>query len=239
MSGAATPAAAHPAWGPASFPRRYAAWSIDIAVVLLLAALACATRIRDGGARIAAAFDALAQSMARAMADLLYGVTPLELARQWLADPRQREAITALSDAIAATVFPPLLAAALLALAWFALSEASPWQATPGKRLLGLRVVDAGGARIGLARAAARHLAGALSWLTLNIGHLLALAPPRRQALHDRIAGTQVLQARADARLPAWAGAWLALQVVLAIAATAWLFLAANAAMQRAFDALL
>ncbi len=239
MSGAATASTPAPAQVPAPFARRYAAWSIDIAVVLLATAMLCMARIRDGGARIAAAFDALAQSMARAMADLLHGATPLELAQQWLADPRQREAITALSDAIAATVFPPLLAAALLALAWFALSEASPWQATPGKRLLGLRVVDAGGAHIGLARAAGRHLAGALSWITLNIGHLMALLPPQRQALHDRIAGTRVLQERGDARLPAWASAWLVLQVVLAVAATAWLFLAANAAMQRAFDALL
>jgi len=239
MSGAAMPSAANPAGRPASFPRRYAAWSLDIALVLVVALLACTARIRDGGARIASAFDALAQSMARAMADLFHGATPLELTRQWLADPRQREAIAALSDAIAATVFPPLLATALLALAWFALSEASPWQATPGKRLLGLRVVDAGGARIGLARAAARHLAGALSWITLNLGHLLALVPPRRQALHDRIAGTHALQERSDAHLPAWATAWLVLQVVLAVAATAWLFLAANAAMQRAFDTLL
>lgn len=233
------PSDANPAWRPASFPRRYAAWSIDIAVVLVVALLACMARIRDGGARIAAAFDAIAQSMARAMADLFYGATPLELARQWLADPRQREAIATLSDAIAATVFPPLLVVALLALAWFALSEASPWQATPGKRLLGLRVVDAGGARLGLARAAVRHLAGALSWITLNIGHLMALVQPRRQALHDRVAGTHVLQEGGDARLPAWATAWLVLQALLAIAATAWLFLAANAAMQRAFDTLL
>ncbi len=239
MSGAATASAQVPAKVPAPFARRCAAWSIDIAVVLLATAMLCMARIRDGGARIAAAFDALAQSMARAMADLLHGATPLELARQWLADPRQREAITALSDAIAATVFPPLLAATLLALAWFALSEASPWQATPGKRLLGLRVVDAGGARIGLVRATGRHLAGTLSWITLNIGHLMALLPPQRQALHDRIAGTHVVQENADARLPAWASAWLVLQVVLAVAATAWLFLAANAAMQRAFDALL
>nr|WP_273544257.1 RDD family protein [Luteimonas saliphila] len=226
---------------PAAFLRRYAAWSLDISLLLALALLLCFTRVRDGVARIAAALDAIARSMAQAMADLLlHGATPLDLARAWLDDPRQRAAIAALSDALAATVFPPLLLAALLALAWFAAFEASAWQATPGKRALGLRVVDARGTRIGIARAAARHLAGALSWITLNIGHLLALVPPRRQALHDRIAGTQVAQdPRTGARLPAWATIWLALQGVAAIAAAAWLFLAAHAAMQRAFDTLL
>lgn len=226
---------------PAAFLRRYAAWSLDMALLLVVAMLTCGARIRDGAARIDAAFDAIVRSVAQSMADLLlHGATPLDLARRWLDDPGQRTAITALSDAIAATVFPPLLLAALLALAWFATFEGSAWQATPGKRALGLRVADAGGARIGIARAAMRHLAGALSWITLNIGHLLALVPPRRQALHDRVAGTQVTQnPSAGALLPAWATIWLALQVVAAIAATAWVFIAANAAMQRAFDTLL
>lgn len=226
---------------PAAFLRRYAAWSLDMALLLAVALVLCFARIQDGIARIAAAFDAIARSMARAMVDLLlHGATPLDLARTWLDDPRQRAAITALSDAIAATVFPPLLLSMLLALAWFTMFEASTWRATPGKRALGLCVVDARGTRIGIARAAARHLAGALSWITLNIGHLLALVPPRRQALHDRLARTQVIQnPGADERLPAWAIAWLCLHAVLAIATSAWLFLAAHAVMQRAFDALL
>ncbi|TYT26232.1 RDD family protein [Luteimonas viscosa] len=226
---------------PAAFLQRYAAWSLDMALLLAVAILACGTRIRDGAARIDTAFDGIVRSMAQAMADLLlHGATPLDLARGWLDDPRQRAAIAALSDAVAATVFPPLLLAALLALAWFAAFEASAWQATPGKRALGLRVVDTGGRRIGIARAAGRHLAGALSWITLNLGHLLALVPPRRQALHDRVAGTHVTRnANIGERLPAWAIAWLVLQVVATVAVTAWLLLAAQASMQRAFEALL
>jgi hypothetical protein len=226
---------------PAAFLRRYAAWSLDMAVLLVVAMLACGSRIRDGAARIDTAFDAIVRSMAQAMADLLlHGATPLDLARAWLDDPRQRAAITALSDAIAATVFPPLLLAMLLALGWFAAFEASAWQATPGKRALGLRVVDTDSRRIGLPRAAVRHLAGALSWITLNIGHLLALVPPRRQALHDRVAGTRVTEDPGTGeRLPAWAIAWIALQVVASVTATGWLLLAAHAAMRRAFDTLL
>lgn len=226
---------------PAAFPRRCAAWSLDMMPPLLAALALCAGRMADGVARASAAFDALARSMAQAMIDLPgAGATPLDLARRWLDDPAQRAAITALSDAIVATVFPPLLLAALLALAWFVAFEASPWQATPGKRALGLRVTGTGGRRIRIAQAALRHLAGALSWFTLNLGHLLALLPPRRQALHDRVAGTQVTQAPGTGgRLPAWAIAWLCVQAALAIALTGWLFLAAHTAMQRAFDALL
>jgi hypothetical protein len=38
-----------------------------------------------------------------------------------------------------------------------------------------------------------RHAAGSLSWLTLNLGHLLAALPPHKRALHDWIAGARVV----------------------------------------------
>ena len=70
--------------------------------------------------------------------------------------------------------------------------ESSAWQATVGKRALGLKVTNARGERIGFARAAARFAAKVLSVLTLCLGYLLVLVTPRRQALHDLIAGTLV-----------------------------------------------
>jgi uncharacterized RDD family membrane protein YckC len=72
------------------------------------------------------------------------------------------------------------------------LLESSAWQATLGKRALGLKVTNARGERIGFARAAARFVAKVLSVLTLCLGYLLVLVTPRRQALHDLIAGTLV-----------------------------------------------
>src|SRR5690606_26268091 len=241
-------------------------------VQVALALAACAGRIAAASARATAALEAIAQRMAQSMVDaLVHGTGALALARGWLRDPAWREAVTALSGAVAdAVVAPALLAAllalacvavfdvspmhasprlsalglrvvdaraALLALAWFAGFEASPLQATPGKRALGLRVVDARGARLALGRAALRHLAGTLSWLSLNLGHLLAALPPRHQALHDRLAGTRVLQ-RAGARLPAWSLAWLGLQLLAAVAAGACLLAATQQAIERAFDAL-
>jgi len=225
---------------PAGFARRGVAWSLDAALLALATLALCGSRIRAGLAQASQALDALSGAIAGLMADtLLAGGTPVELARAWLSDPAQRAATAALSEAIGHLLWTPLPVFALLSLAWFSGFEASSRQATPGKRLLGLRVVDGQGRRIGLARAMRRHLAGALSWLTLNIGHLLAAVPPRRQSLHDRIAGTQVVQSVEVGPLPAWAHAWVALLLLAAGAALAWLFVAASAAMQRAFDALL
>lgn len=225
---------------PAGLLRRYAAWSLDMALLSAVAMLASLDRIREAAARACGAFEALVAAMARSMLDVLaQGGTPWELAQDWLADAGSRGLVSALVDAVGDAVFVPLLLLALLALAWSTLWEGSARQATPGKQALGLRVVDAAGGSPGVARAAGRHLAGALSWLTLNIGHLLAMAPPQYQALHDRIAGTRVLGVRPDAALPGWAWAWLALQALATLAALAWLFAAMQAAMQRALDALL
>ena len=66
------------------------------------------------------------------------------------------------------------------------------WGATPGKRLLGLAVVTSDGGRLGNLGALGRGLASLLSLLTFGLGYLLILTPQRR-ALHDLIAGTQVV----------------------------------------------
>ena len=97
------------------------------------------------------------------------------------------------------------------------LLESSAWQATLGKRALGLRVTNARGERIGLARAAARFVAKVLSVLTLCVGYLLVLVTPRRQALHDLIAGTLVAH---DATSPrAWVVSVAACVPVVLVAA--------------------
>ena len=72
------------------------------------------------------------------------------------------------------------------------LLESSRWQATIGKRVLGIRVTSHRGERIGFGRAAARFAAKLLSGLTLCLGYLLFFVTKRHQALHDLIAGTLV-----------------------------------------------
>ena len=75
-----------------------------------------------------------------------------------------------------------------------ALMESSRWQATLGKRAVGLRVVDLGGRHISFGRATARHFAKILSSLILNIGFIMAGFTEKKQALHDLIAGTLVVR---------------------------------------------
>lgn len=86
---------------------------------------------------------------------------------------------------------------------YYTLLESSPWQASVGKRALGIKVTNENGAPIGFARAAVRFVAKLLSVLTLCLGYLLIVVTKRGQALHDLIAGTLVAQDAAASR-PAW-----------------------------------
>jgi uncharacterized RDD family membrane protein YckC len=68
-------------------------------------------------------------------------------------------------------------------------------QGTPGKLVLGLRIVDAetgGTPRIG--RLVLRYVGYLVSALPLGLGYLWALWDPRRQGWHDKMAGTLVIR---------------------------------------------
>lgn len=65
---------------------------------------------------------------------------------------------------------------------YFTISESSGWQASPGKKMLGLRVVDLEGRRIGFGRANARYWGKILSALILMIGYLMAGFTERKLA---------------------------------------------------------
>ncbi|EPR41216.1 RDD domain containing protein [Desulfovibrio sp. X2] len=83
-----------------------------------------------------------------------------------------------------------------VSLSWgyYALFESSPWQATPGKRLLNLFVTDLSGRRLGFGRASARFFGKFVSGFIFLLGYIMAAFTRRRQALHDMIAGTLVLR---------------------------------------------
>jgi len=66
---------------------------------------------------------------------------------------------------------------------------------TPGKWLLGLRVVALGGGKVGLGRAAVRFVGYLFSALPFYLGFLWILGPERR-GFHDRLAGTEVVYTR-------------------------------------------
>ncbi len=83
---------------------------------------------------------------------------------------------------------------ALVGLNYYAYFESSAMQATPGKKLLGLAVTGVDGNRIGFFRAFGRNLGKYLSLLILMIGFLMQPFTPRKQALHDMMAGCLVLR---------------------------------------------
>ena len=66
---------------------------------------------------------------------------------------------------------------------------------TPGKWLLGLRVVALGGGKVGPGRAVIRFVGYLLSALPFYLGFLWILGPERR-GFHDRLAGTEVVYTR-------------------------------------------
>jgi len=76
---------------------------------------------------------------------------------------------------------------------YFTLLESSRLQATFGKLLLGIKVVDLSGNRISFAKATGRFFARILSGQILLIGLLMAAFTKRKQTLHDLLAGTLVV----------------------------------------------
>jgi uncharacterized RDD family membrane protein YckC len=78
--------------------------------------------------------------------------------------------------------------------AYYAILESSPARGTLGKLALGLYVADTHGDPIGFWRAVVRNALKYLSSLLLFIGWLMAAFTPRKQALHDLLAGTLVLR---------------------------------------------
>jgi uncharacterized RDD family membrane protein YckC len=124
----------------------------------------------------------------------------------------------------------PSLLAALLGLAYAAGFESSAWQATPGKRLIGIKVTDLAGNRISPGRAILRHLGQFLSAAFLMLGYVMAAFTRRRQCLHDLLAGTLVVrQAFSPEQIqfappaPAWSR-WQIVAVVAPLVAS-WLAL--------------
>ncbi|MFE7060727.1 RDD family protein [Sutcliffiella sp. NPDC057660] len=81
----------------------------------------------------------------------------------------------------------------LLGWIYFGAMESSGMQATLGKRMLGMKVVDKRGYRLSFGHAVGRHFAKILSYITLLIGFLIVGFDQKKRALHDHVAGTLVI----------------------------------------------
>ena len=97
--------------------------------------------------------------------------------------------------------------------------ESSHWQATPGKRVVGIIVTDVRGERITFARALGRGFATLLNLLTLGVGWLMAGVTAQKRGLHDFVAGTVVVRSAPTLRR----SRWVAIAVCCVVAAPlAW-----------------
>lgn len=84
----------------------------------------------------------------------------------------------------------------LLGVLYFTLMESSANQATLGKMAVGIKVGDESGNRISYANALGRYFSKFISGIILGIGYFMAGWDEKKQALHDKIAGTYVFYAR-------------------------------------------
>jgi uncharacterized RDD family membrane protein YckC len=91
-----------------------------------------------------------------------------------------------------------------MAALYFGLFHASTKQATLGKMAVGIKVVRSDGRRISLGRGIGRYLGFLVSSLTLCIGFLMAAFTERKQALHDMMCDTLVVDKWAYTDHPEW-----------------------------------
>lgn len=84
----------------------------------------------------------------------------------------------------------------LLKLIYGSVAEASPGQATIGKKLLNIKVTDLEGKRISGGRAWLRNLSKLLSALPFCLGFLYSFLNKKQQCFHDIAAGTLVTKER-------------------------------------------
>lgn len=116
-----------------------------------------------------------------------------------------RRAIAYIIDAVVVSIlvsmgFRFLGGFGLFAAAWayFSFSESSARQATIGKMIMQLRVTDLYGNRLSLEQAAVRNFVKALSVGSGGFIYLIALFTQRRQALHDLLGRTVVLEDKVE-----------------------------------------
>jgi uncharacterized RDD family membrane protein YckC len=82
----------------------------------------------------------------------------------------------------------------LIGLLYWPVMHASGVQGTIGKAIVGLKVTRFDGRRISIVRSVWRELSKVFSSAIFMLGYLIAAVLPRKQALHDLLAGTYVVR---------------------------------------------
>ena len=86
------------------------------------------------------------------------------------------------------------LLGAVLGILYYVVTESGSSQGTPGKCLVGLKVVDLDGNRISGTKALGRHFGKWVSSLALMAGWFFPIFTKKKQALHDIMAGTLIIR---------------------------------------------
>ncbi|WAT19008.1 RDD family protein [Aurantiacibacter sp. MUD11] len=125
-------------------------------------------------------------------ASIIQGVTGINMGANWSA---------AVNDAAfsgGTDESSPLgnLVGLIVGIAYFAGLESSSWQATVGKKAVGLVVTDLSGNRISFLRALGRYFAKILSGIILLIGYIMVAFTEKKQGLHDMLASTLVVKGK-------------------------------------------
>ena len=100
----------------------------------------------------------------------------------------------AISDCLKMAQFIAIIATLIIWWLYFALLESSAKQGTLGKMAMGIKVVDLDGQRLNFVKATVRYIGRIISALILFLGFFMALFTEKKQALHDLIAKTYVIQ---------------------------------------------
>ena len=87
----------------------------------------------------------------------------------------------------------PYAGALLFGFIYYPLFISSPLQATPGKAIMGVAVIDENGQTLTLKAAIIRYACSFLSGLCLGLGYFMSLFTVKRQTFHDMVAASVVI----------------------------------------------
>jgi uncharacterized RDD family membrane protein YckC len=109
-------------------------------------------------------------------------------------DSLSEEEIIAMATAFFSAVSSLILLTMAIQVLYYAIMEASKYQATLGKMALGLKVTDMNGQPIDFPKSLLRNLAKIISGMLMMIGYIIAGFTEKKQALHDMIANALVVK---------------------------------------------
>jgi uncharacterized RDD family membrane protein YckC len=114
----------------------------------------------------------------------------MDVVMQYSADPKDLALRTAYLEAMQ----PVSMRIFLSYLVYCFFLEGSDMQATLGKRLMGLKVVNATGEGLGIMESFFRNSTKIASYMVFSLGFIWILFDPARQGWHDKLARTYVIR---------------------------------------------